>query len=496
MPSKNMLPKGKRRHSVKQEYRAHRTLVNEREAAARAAGELAEPIAAPEGFDTDSAAQPPQASGLITTGARGSKVAEEEEEAPRYSDPRLQNETPQIELPDVDLEQTGESRRALTVPTLASGLRLDAFLARVLPDISRARVQLLIDTGQVMLNGGAVKAKRKLEGGERIEIEGEPKPEPLRAEPEDIPLAVVYEDADLAVIDKPTGMTVHAGAGPAEANRGTLVNALLFHFGKQLSSTGGALRPGIVHRLDKETSGLIVVAKNDATHRKLADLFAERRLRKVYLTLVHGAVKGEQGTVDLPISRDPRRRNRMTARRADTAPALSLIGPGYPGLGDSGPQDDFDDDHSRAARSAQARHAISHYRVLERFSTPFGPFTLLEVRIETGRTHQIRVHMQALGYPVVGDTLYGAPAELVRQTARLGKSSGRGRAENSERERTVQHQANALALGRNFLHAAELDFVHPHAGKELALRAPLPDELQQFLERLRESAAQPETRSP
>ena len=158
-------------------------------------------------------------------------------------------------------------------------------------------MQLLIDAGQVKVDGSAVKSKHKLEGGERIEIEGEPQPEPLRAEAEDIPLTVVYEDADLAVIDKPAGMTVHAGAGPAEANRGTLVNALLFHFGKQLSAAGGELRPGIVHRLDKETSGLIVVAKNDSTHRKLADMFAERRLRKVYLALVHGAVKSEGVTV-------------------------------------------------------------------------------------------------------------------------------------------------------------------------------------------------------
>ena len=305
----------------------------------------------------------------------------------------------------------------------------------------------------------------------------------------------MYEDADLAVIDKAAGMQVHAGAGPAENNRGTLVNALLHHFGGQLSSSGGALRPGIVHRLDRETSGLIVVAKNDSTHRKLAEMFAERRLRKVYLALVHGAVKQEEGTIDLPISRDLRRRNRMTTRRADAGPALSLTGPGYPGAGDSGPQDDFEDvDDTRVSRSPQSRHAISHYRVLERLSTPFGAFTLLEVRIETGRTHQIRVHMQALGHPVVGDTLYGAPAHLTRTLTRTGKPSGKAQAAKPIASPSIEPAGAAPSLGRNFLHAAELDFRHPRTGQRVALHAPLPAELQRFLEALRTGTpAHPET---
>ncbi len=308
-------------------------------------------------------------------------------------------------------------------------MRIDAYLAKALPDISRGRVQLLIENGQITVNGQPAKAKHKLRGGEEIEIEGEPQPAPLRAEPEDIPLSIVYEDADLAVINKPAGMTVHAGAGSLEDNRGTLVNALLFHFGQQLSAAGGDLRPGIVHRLDKQTSGLIVVAKNDSAHRKLAESFAARDLRKIYIALVHGTVKGNEGTIDLPISRDLVRRIRMTTRRAE------------------------------------GRNAVSHWRVLERITGPYGNFTLLEVRIETGRTHQIRVHLQALGHPVVGDTLYGAPH-------RIAAPSGTSRSE-------------PLTLDRNFLHAAELDLKHPRTGKPLQLRAPLPAELTRLLDQLR-----------
>ncbi len=494
MPSKNMLPKGKRRQTVKHEYRAHRTLIQEREAAAKAAGELVQPVVA-EAFDTaDWAEMDLPRSGIITTGARGSKVAEEEEEPPRYSDPRLLDEKPKVALPETAVEQLGNGLRALVVPAEAARMRLDAFLAKALPDISRARVQMLIDAGQVKLDGNVPKASLKLEGGERVEVEGEPQPEPLRAEAEDIPLKIVYEDKDLAVIDKAAGMTVHAGSGSAEHNRGTLVNALLFHFGKQLSTEGGALRPGIVHRLDKETSGLIVVAKNDLAHRKLAEMFSERSLRKVYIALVHGALKSDEGTVDLPISRDLKRRNRMTTRRTATSPYLSVTGPGYPGLGDSGPQEDFEDEdgagHSghgdgRAGPARmQARNAVSHYRVLERLSTPYGAFTLVEVRIETGRTHQIRVHMQALGHPVVGDTLYGAPEHLHRQEIRTGRASGPAK---RKAVKDVEPAGEAPVLARNFLHAAELDLNQPRTEKRLELRAALPEELEQFLRQLRDA---------
>ncbi len=352
-------------------------------------------------------------------------------------------------------------------------MRLDAYLAKAIPEISRARAVLLLEGGQVTVEGKPGRAKQKLKGGEWIEIEGDPRPAPLHATPEDIPLRVVYEDEDLAVIDKPAGMMVHAGAGGDEHNRGTLVNALLHHLGagggggskeggpgqgsgqapsqapgQGLSQLGGALRPGIVHRLDKQTSGLIVVAKNDVTHRRLGEMFSERRLRKTYLALVHGEVKGEEGTIQLPISRDPVRRIRMTAKRAD------------------------------------GRSAVTHWRVRERLNGPYGRFTLLEVRIETGRTHQIRVHMQALGHPVVGDFLYGAPHRIRRilpQEVAGAKSKIRARARAAEGE----DEPDELELERNFLHAAALEFAHPRSGKPLSLQAELPEELQGLLKQLR-----------
>ncbi|HZY62146.1 MAG TPA: RluA family pseudouridine synthase [Edaphobacter sp.] len=357
MPSKHMLPKGKRRHTVKPLYRATRGL----------------------------------------------------------------EETPVV-VPEIDLEDEHEDGiRSFTADAVAAGMRLDQYLAQAIPEISRARVQMLIENGQVRVEGKVVAAKHKLRGGEAIEIEGTPQPPPLHAIPEDIPLDVLHEDQHLAVINKPAGMTVHAGSGASEdaRNRGTLVNALLFHF-QQLSDIGGELRPGIVHRLDKQTSGIIVVAKDDITHRKLSEMFAGRHIAKTYIALVHGNLTQDETTVDLPIARDLVRRTRMTTRRAE------------------------------------GRSAVSHVKVLERIQSFYGRFTLVEVRIETGRTHQIRVHMQALGHPVVGDSLYGAPHRI-------------GDAEYG------------LSLERNFLHAAHLVFEHPQSGKTIDIKAALPPELQSFL---------------
>lgn len=306
-----------------------------------------------------------------------------------------------------------------------AGQRLDQFLASHLPEISRARVQELIAANKVAVNSRPAKASFRLRGGESIEISGQVERPPLRAIAEEIPLEVIYEDEDLAVINKPAGMMVHAGAGATddERNQGTLVNALLHRF-HALSGVGGALRPGIVHRLDKQTSGLIVVAKNDSAHRKLSAEFAGRKVKKTYIALVHGWTRNDRGSILSAISRDAVRRTRMTTRRSG------------------------------------GREATTHYELQRRIDSPFGKFGLLKLQIETGRTHQIRVHMASVGHPVVGDTLYGAPREL---HARAGQ---------------------IIALNRNFLHSYELQFEHPRTGKRLTLAAPLPQELADFLRRL------------
>ena len=279
-----------------------------------------------------------------------------------------------------------------------AGLRLDQFLAMRLPEYSRARLQGWIEAGRVKLNGKpAGKASLKLRGGERIEVEPA-ELTPLHAFAEQIPLEILYEDNDLVAVNKPAGLVVHAGAGRAS---GTLVNALLHHF-KSLSSVGGDLRPGIVHRLDKGTSGIILVARTDAAHRSLAAQFANRTVEKTYLALVQGK----------PISRDPERRTRMTARLAS------------------------------------GRHAHTEYRVLERYAK----FSLLEVLIGTGRTHQIRVHLAAVGHPVAGDSLYGAAAQP--------------------------------DLDRPWLHALRVRFASPSTGERLSLEAPVTPELLAWKARL------------
>ena len=315
----------------------------------------------------------------------------------------------------------------LRVTPEEAGRRLDQFLTEHLADVSRARVQQLIRQGKVEVNGGASKASLRLKGSETVTLLGPAEAPPLRAIAEDIPLDVVYEDEELAVVSKPAGMMVHAGAGGADEarNRGTLVNALLHHFAA-LSRVGGELRPGIVHRLDKQTSGLMVVAKDDGAHRKLAAQFAARQVHKKYVALVHGWLKRDEGAVEQPIARDRVRRTRMTTRRSG------------------------------------GRAALSRYQVRERLETPWGKFSLVEVTIATGRMHQIRVHLASLGHAVVGDTLYGAPRQLRTR-------------DGSQRP----------TLPRNFLHAAELEFTHPRSGKALSFSRPLPAELQAFLESLR-----------
>jgi 23S rRNA pseudouridine1911/1915/1917 synthase len=245
------------------------------------------------------------------------------------------------------------------------------------------------------------------------------------AAPEDLPLELLLVDDDFVIVNKPAGMVVHAGAGHAS---GTLVNALLHRLGK-LSGAGGALRPGIVHRLDKETSGAMVVARNDAAHEHLAEQFRSRNVRKIYLALVHGKMPRDSGTVTLPISRDPRRRTRMTAR------------------GQTG------------------RHARTDWRLIARLDR----CTLVEAVLHTGRTHQIRAHFAAIGHPVVGDTLYGAPRNLRAGTR------------------------NFPLLERNFLHAARIGFAHPSTGAWVEVGAPLPRDLRVYFEQIADSLGRRDT---
>jgi 23S rRNA pseudouridine1911/1915/1917 synthase len=448
MPSKNMLPKGGRRKSVMADYRAQRTAAQERDAARVAAGEVDEPEKRRQPIATEDFAAPAASpwaghSNLVTSGPESGKMPPEydTQSTPRYTSPYYVEEAPAPEIPVLEDLEPEDGVRTLTADPAAKDMRLDAYLAKAIPDISRARVVLLIEGGQVTVDGEPAKGKNKLKGGEVIEIEGDPKPAPLNATAEDIPLTIVYEDDDLAVIDKAAGMMVHAGSGAPEHNAGTLVNALLHHFGQQLSAVGGDLRPGIVHRLDKQTSGLIVVAKNDSTHRKLGEMFSSRDLRKSYIALVHGSINTDEGTIQLPIARDLVRRIRMTTKRSN------------------------------------GRAAVSHWKVLERIDGPYGKFTLVQVHIETGRTHQIRVHMQAIGHAVVGDFLYGAPHNIHPVVFNMQGLQARPAA--------VRVAADSLSLERNFLHSAELDFAHPRTGEELALRAELPAELTEFLDRLR-----------
>ncbi|HKV27461.1 MAG TPA: RluA family pseudouridine synthase [Candidatus Acidoferrales bacterium] len=303
----------------------------------------------------------------------------------------------------------------LIVTAEDAGRRLDRFLTAHLPDFSRTRIQSLLDHGHARVNGAPAKRSHRVEAGDAVAIEIPP-PTPMHAQPEAIPLEILYSDEDLIVVNKPAGMVVHPGAG---VKTGTMVNALLHAFGScgELSSIGGELRPGIVHRLDRETSGALLVARNDKVHRALSDQFRDRRIGKTYIALLHGRLKEDTGRIELPISRDLHRRVRMTARRRE----------------------------GRAART--------DWRVRMRLPG----YTFLEADLHSGRTHQIRVHFSALGHPVVGDTLYGAPA---------------------------QPKAGATLLpplGRNFLHAARLRFLHPTTGKAIDVRAPMPLVLSKYL---------------
>lgn len=294
--------------------------------------------------------------------------------------------------------------------------RLDAYLTANLHGISRNRIQKLIDDEQVKIKGTAAKASHRVKTSEVIEVTIPPL-EPIDVIAEDIPLSIIYEDEFLAVINKPQGMVTHPGAG---VYSGTLVNALLHHMQGTLSGIGGAIRPGIVHRLDKETSGLLVVAKEDVSHRHLAQQIKEKSARRIYLALVAGRLNQDSGTIDEPIGRHPVKRKQM-------------------------------------AVISSGRRAVTHYQVLESFDK----FTLVRVQLETGRTHQIRVHMAHIGHPVVGDLVYNHGA------------SG-----------TPATRSKMRLLG-HALHATQLSFVHPITNRLLEFEAPLPEHFQRAIESLR-----------
>jgi 23S rRNA pseudouridine1911/1915/1917 synthase len=299
-----------------------------------------------------------------------------------------------------------------------AGARLDAFLAARVEGVSRSTLKRVIDDGEALVAGRAAKPSHRLKAGERVEVEL-PAPPPSEVEPEDIPLDILHEDEEVVVVNKPAGLVVHPASGVPS---GTLANALAFHFA-QLPHGGGSLRPGIVHRLDRDTSGAIVVAKTARAHENLSDQFRARTVFKSYAALVHGATREEKGKVEEPLARDPRNRTRMAVQRG-------------------------------------GRAALSLWRVRRRFTR----FTLLDVQIKTGRTHQIRVHLAWLKHPVVGDETYGAG-----------------------RDNTVagpQLRARIRALGRQFLHAERLGFHHPATGEWLGFSAPLPPELSEFLDAL------------
>lgn len=300
-------------------------------------------------------------------------------------------------------------RRTLTVPAEAAGTRLDVFLKDGL-SVTRAQCQKWLQDGRVSVNGRPAEKQARLRAGDTVEV-SVPDPVSYDVRPEDIPLEIVYEDDDLLVVNKPKGMVVHPAAGHYT---GTLVNALLWHCGDSLSGINGVLRPGIVHRIDKDTSGLLMVAKNDFAHRGLAEQIAEHSFTRVYETVVCGHLREAAGTVDQPIGRHPVDRQRM------------------------------------AVTPRGSKRAVTHYQVLE--SLP--GYDHVRVTLETGRTHQIRVHMAYLGHPVAGDTVYGARGGLP-------------------------------GLQGQCLHARQIGFTHPRTGERLEFQSDLPPYFKEFLKRIR-----------
>lgn len=297
----------------------------------------------------------------------------------------------------------------VTLTVEQSGLRADQYLAGVLDGLTRSAAQKLLEEGRVLRRGKALKKNDKLQAGDEVAV-CIPDPTPVEIVPQDIPLDVVYEDGDVIVVNKPRGMVVHPAPGHPD---GTLVNALLWHCGDSLSGIGGERRPGIVHRIDKDTSGLIIAAKNDFAHQFLSAQLSDHTLGREYEAVVHGGFRDDAGTVDAPIGRHPVDRKRMAVTPKNSKPA------------------------------------VTHYEVIARYRG----YTRILCRLETGRTHQIRVHMASIGHPLLGDGVYGAPCP----------------------EKGLEGQC---------LHARRLKFIHPRTGQLVRLEAPLPEYFTQVISRL------------
>lgn len=302
--------------------------------------------------------------------------------------------------------------KKIQVRVINEKIRLDAYISKEIEDLSRSMIQKLLEEDKINVNGKIEKPSYKVQEGDIIEVTIE-EPKEVKIEAQDIPLDIIYEDNDILVVNKQKGLVVHPANGNPD---GTLVNAIMAHCKDSLSGIGGELRPGIVHRLDKDTSGLLIIAKNDKAHIQVSEQIKNREVKKTYIALVRGTIAEDEATINMPIGRSTKDRKKMAVTK-------------------------------------NGKEAVTHFKVLNRYATNKGSYTLLEIKIDTGRTHQIRVHMAEIGHPVIGDSVYS----------------------NGKNEFGVEGQC---------LHAKRLEFVHPITGKEMKLEAPLPKYFQNIIAQL------------
>ena len=302
--------------------------------------------------------------------------------------------------------------KKIQVKAINEKIRLDAYISKEIEDLSRSMIQKLLEEDKINVNGKIEKPSYKVQEGDIIEVSIE-EPKEVKIEAQDIPLDIIYEDNDILVVNKQKGLVVHPANGNPD---GTLVNAIMAHCKDSLSGIGGELRPGIVHRLDKDTSGLLIIAKNDKAHIQVSEQIKNREVKKTYIALVRGTIAEDEATINMPIGRSTKDRKKMAVTK-------------------------------------NGKEAVTHFKVLNRYTTNKGSYTLLEIKIDTGRTHQIRVHMAEIGHPVIGDSVYS----------------------NGKNEFGVEGQC---------LHAKRLEFIHPITGKEMKIEAPLPEYFQKIIEQL------------